>query len=131
MTMATLNVFDPALCCTTGVCGAEVDASLVRFAADVDWLKGQGAEVRRFNLAQEPGVFAANTTVHQALMQDGVSCLPLLMVDGEVVSRGAYPDRSELARLMDVEAEKSPQALRLLPIGTKASQSCTPDSGCC
>ncbi|MDB9569161.1 arsenic metallochaperone ArsD family protein, partial [Providencia rettgeri] len=52
--MKKLEVFDPALCCSTGVCGTEVDQALVDFATDVDWLKKQGASIRRFNLAQEP-----------------------------------------------------------------------------
>jgi hypothetical protein len=29
-----LDVFDPAMCCSTGVCGPEVDPQLVQFAAD-------------------------------------------------------------------------------------------------
>jgi hypothetical protein len=35
----TLCVFDPAMCCSTGVCGPSVDPELARFAADLDWLK--------------------------------------------------------------------------------------------
>jgi len=129
--MAALKVFDPALCCSSGVCGAEVDESLVRFAADVEWLRSQGHEVRRFNLAQEPGAFAADATVQQALMQEGVNCLPLLMLDGEVIGRGAYPDRSELSRLTTVVANESRRALLSLPVDATASQGCTPGSGCC
>lgn len=37
MKTASIEIFEPALCCSTGVCGPEVDESLVRFAADVDW----------------------------------------------------------------------------------------------
>ena len=51
--MATIQIFDPALCCSTGVCGVEVDQALVSFAADVDWAKQNGAQVERFNLAQQ------------------------------------------------------------------------------
>jgi hypothetical protein len=39
------------------VCGPEVDGDLVRFAADLDWLKKQGVAVERYNVAQEPGAF--------------------------------------------------------------------------
>lgn len=41
--MKKLEVFDPALCCSTGVCGTDIDQALVNFATDVDWLKKQGA----------------------------------------------------------------------------------------
>ena len=49
--MPSIQIFDPALCCSTGVCGVEVDQNLVNFAADVDWAKQHGAQVERFNLA--------------------------------------------------------------------------------
>jgi hypothetical protein len=45
--MSEIQVFDPALCCSTGVCGAEVDDTLVRFAADVEWLKRRGVAPSR------------------------------------------------------------------------------------
>jgi hypothetical protein len=131
MIMTTLTVFDPALCCSTGVCGPDVDESLVRFAADVAWLESQGVEVHRFNLAQEPGAFAASEVVRRSLIGEGVSCLPLLVVDGEIVARGAYPPRAELARIAATatgEASPHPRGLPVqgLPIG-----GCAPGSGCC
>ncbi|MEX2621006.1 MAG: arsenic metallochaperone ArsD family protein, partial [Egibacteraceae bacterium] len=58
MMMVTVEVFDPAMCCSTGVCGPSVDPALARFASDLDWLGEQGAQVRRYNLGQEPGAFA-------------------------------------------------------------------------
>jgi hypothetical protein len=129
--MATLTVYDPALCCSTGVCGPDVDESLVHFAADVEWLKRQGVEVRRYNLGQEPGAFAASEEVRNALVQQGTDCLPLLVLDGEVVARGAYPARAELARLAGIEpAEPRPQPLGL-PVRGLPVQDCAPGSGCC
>jgi hypothetical protein len=61
--MKTIQIFDPALCCSTGVCGVDVDQALVSFSADVDWAKQNGAQIERFNLAQQPLVFAENATV--------------------------------------------------------------------
>jgi hypothetical protein len=55
--MKTLTVFDPAMCCSTGVCGSDVDQVLVDFSADVQWLKGRGVQVERYNLAQQPMSF--------------------------------------------------------------------------
>ena len=46
--MKTLTVFDPAMCCSTGVCGSDVDQVLVDFSADVQWLKERGVQVERF-----------------------------------------------------------------------------------
>ena len=69
--MPNIQIFDPALCCSTGVCGVEVDQNLVNFAADVDWAKQNGAQVERFNLAQQPLAFAENLTVKGFLERSG------------------------------------------------------------
>ena len=58
--MKKIEVFDPALCCNSGVCGTDVDQALVTFSADVDWLKQQGGAISRYNLSQQPMVFVEN-----------------------------------------------------------------------
>lgn len=92
-----VEVFDPPLCCSTGVCGPAADPALARFAADLDWLRNQGVDVERYNLAQQPGAFAAHAAVRQALAEGGPSCLPLILVNGRIVSRGGRPSRADLA----------------------------------
>lgn len=101
--MTKLALYDPPMCCSTGVCGPVVDPTLPRVAADLDWLKRQGVEVERYNLAQQPQAFASNPAVTAALREHGNDCLPLVLVNGEVASRGSYPTRFELARLAGVE----------------------------
>ncbi|WP_425523397.1 arsenite efflux transporter metallochaperone ArsD [Rhodomicrobium vannielii] len=96
--MPTIQVFDPALCCSTGVCGVEADQKLIDFAADVSWLKNQGGMIERFNLAKEPLAFAENPAVKGFLERSGQDALPLILVDGEVALAGRYPQRAELAR---------------------------------
>ncbi|WP_028456045.1 arsenite efflux transporter metallochaperone ArsD [Chitinilyticum litopenaei] len=96
--MKTIQIFDPALCCSTGVCGVDVDQQLVAFAADVDWARQQGVQIERFNLAQEPLAFAGNATVKAFLERSGAEALPLILLDGEVALAGRYPQRAELAR---------------------------------
>jgi hypothetical protein len=91
------------MCCSTGVCGPAVDPVLARFAADLHWLANQGIAVERFNLAQQPQAFAANELVKGALRQYGNKCLPLVLLDGAIVSQGAYPARADLARTAGVE----------------------------
>ena len=95
--MTAVRVFDPAMCCSSGVCGPSVDPLLARFAADLDWLKSQGISVERFNLAQQPGAFAEDAAVHAALEARGDASLPLVKVNDEVKSSGIYPSRAELA----------------------------------
>lgn len=95
--MSTVQVFDPPMCCATGVCGPEVDSRLVQFAADLDWLATRGVTIRRFNLAQEPLSFAENTAVKALLDRSNGAELPAVVVDGAVVATGRYPTRDELA----------------------------------
>ena len=102
--MKTIQVFDPAMCCSSGVCGADVDQQLVGFSADVDWAKQNGIAIERFNLAQQPMAFAENAIVKGLLERSGESALPVILVDGEVALAGRYPSRDDLARWAGVTA---------------------------
>ena len=97
--MKRLEVYDLAMCCSTGVCGPVVDPALVRFAADLKWLQEQGVEVQRFNLSQNPDACVENDQVKQALTEKGAAALPMFMDGGRVFSSGRYPERDELAAL--------------------------------
>ncbi len=103
--MKKIEVFEPAMCCNTGVCGVDVDQQLVTFAADVDWAKQQGARIERFNLSQQPMVFADNAIVKGLLERSGEDALPLILIDGEIALAGRYPQRAELARWLDIVLE--------------------------
>ncbi|WP_277061257.1 arsenite efflux transporter metallochaperone ArsD [Rivihabitans pingtungensis] len=108
--MKTLQVYDPALCCSSGVCGVDVDQTLVDFAADLNWLKQQGVAVTRFNLAQQPLAFAQEAAVKAALDAGGAEALPVLLVDGQLRGQGRYPSRAELAQWLALTPETLPVA---------------------
>jgi hypothetical protein len=128
--MVKVQVFDPAMCCPTGVCGPSVDPVLPRFAADLGWLKDQGVEVERYNLSQEPTVFAANDTVRSALKDRGQDVLPLVLIDGRIVAEGTYPGRETLAALAGIRLTK-----KLAIMQPAESAACCSDeeaeAGCC
>ena len=121
--MIKLEVFDPPQCCSTGVCGPSVDPKLVQFAADLHWLANQRVSVERYNLAQQPMAFATNAVVNGALKQSGNDRLPLILMNGAILSQGRYPNRDELARLagVDPDTAQQPRGLKLPII----------QSGCC
>ena len=128
--MASLQVFDRPLCCSTGICGPEVDPALVALAADLAWLAGKGVAVERINPAQQPQAFAANPTVREELQAHGNDCLPLVLVDGVVVSRGQLPGRVQLAAWTGVPLAASVA----LPVMTKSccvGETSGPSAGCC
>jgi AhpD family alkylhydroperoxidase len=128
--MTTVSVFDPPMCCSTGVCGPSVDPHLVRFAADLDWLQSQGITVERFNLSQQPGAFAADAVVRAALEEQGETALPLVKLDGEVKSTGVYPPRDELAAWAGLAAPApsifSDAVAELVAIGAAIAANCEP-----
>jgi hypothetical protein len=108
MNLNTLQIFDPAMCCSTGVCGPEVDTKLVQFAVDLDWLKSQGVIVQRHNLSQNPAAFVANEAVKTALTEKGEAALPVILTNGTVTTTGRYPERNELAALFKLKAAAAP-----------------------
>ena len=120
--MKIIQVYDPALCCSTGVCGADVEQSLVSFSADVAWAKQNGAQIERFNLAQQPVAFAENSTVKSFLDRSGAEALPLVLVDDEVAMAGRYPNRGELARWAGI---------LMMATDTNEPDSCCSGSSCC
>lgn len=99
-----VRVYDPAMCCSTGVCGPDVDDTIINFASDVKWLKNRGVEVIRHNLGQEPQAFKANAAVLGRLQSAGSGCLPIVEIDGEIISEGRYPTREELGKLTGLSA---------------------------
>jgi hypothetical protein len=101
--MTTLTVYDPAMCCSTGICGTEVDQKLVNFAADLDWLKSLGIAVKRISLSQEPAAFAENTKVKSVLETSGIEGLPVVLIDDDLRSSGRFPVRQELAEMAGVD----------------------------
>ena len=128
--MTAVRVFDPAMCCSTGVCGPSVDPQLARFSADLDWLKGQGVSVERFNLAQQPAAFAADQAVRSALETKGEAGLPVVKVNGEIKSTGLYPSREELAAWAGIGGPApslfTEAVAELVAIGAAIAANCEP-----
>lgn len=122
--MNKLQIFDPALCCSTGVCGTEVEQALVNFSADVDWLKQSGVQIERFNLAQQPMDFVNNAVAKAFLERSGAEGLPLILVEGEIALTGRYPTRNELAKFSGVSSTLSDA-----PVSEE--KACCSGSNCC
>lgn len=122
--MKTLEVYDPAMCCSTGVCGVDIDPQLARFAADLKWVEEQGIKVARHNLGMEPQAFAANPAVIKE-MKAGMERLPVIVLDGHIVSTGLYPSREQLAQKLGIAA------VAIETPAAKDAPCCSPKAGCC
>ena len=117
--MKEMRIFEPALCCDTGVCGASVDPELLRITTVIDRLKKNGVTVKRFNLKSAPMEFVTNQTVNTYVNQKGAEALPVVLVDGNIVIEGRYPTNEEILTLLELPAAA------LLP------QNINNNGGCC
>jgi hypothetical protein len=93
--MKSIQVYDPAMCCSTGVCGPDIDPILPQVAGFLYQLKEHGVTVERYNLSQQPLAFVQNRQVNALLQSEGVEVLPLFFIDGELALKGCYPDHEK------------------------------------
>lgn len=132
-----LEIFDPPMCCSTGICGPEVDPDLVEFANDLNWLKRQGVDVQRYNMSQTPEAFVDNPAVCEVVAEHGTEVLPLIVLDGKVVSKSRYPSRAELAEIAGTantdapvngvnDSIFTPQVAELVALGAAIASNCEP-----
>lgn len=106
--MKKISVYDPPLCCSTGVCGPSVDPALTRFAGFLAKLKESGVEVERYNLAQQPMAFAQNAEVRSLMEKEGVEALPLVFIDDDLVCKGDYPEpEAQKSLILQISAQKN------------------------
>ncbi len=85
-----------------GTCGVIQDRTFEVFEEELDWLEACGTFVERFDPATDPSEVDRRKAVKETLAAEGDRCLPLILGDGTIVSRGAYPSRTQLAHLVSV-----------------------------
>jgi Arsenical resistance operon protein ArsD len=125
-----IEVFEPAMCCSTGVCGPSVPPALARFAGDLEWLAGMGVEVTRYNLAHQPQAFVSSEPARDALSRRGEEALPLILLEGEPVSSGRYPYRAELAAWVGVPVPRAEVPVTMAPPSSANGGCCGGGGGC-
>ena len=141
----TLKVFDPAMCCSTGVCGPKVDSALVEFASALKTVAEYGIAVERWNLAQQPEAFVQNSQVKKHLTELGNQALPFIYINNELKLTGRYPTTKEIFALLELTGKgksvigiqtgggvKPFAILDANANNEKATNGpCCPDGGCC
>ena len=122
--MKTMYIYEPALCCETGVCGVSVDPELLRISTVVNNLKKQDVKIQRYNLNSNPQAFIDNAEINQLIMKEGVEALPATVVDGRIVKTQAYPANGEIAKLLGI-----PESY--LEAEQQNKGGCCCEGGCC
>lgn len=100
--MKKVEIFDPPMCCPTGVCGPAIDPELLRIATVINSLKEKGADISRHGLSSDPMVFITRQVINDILQNEGAEVLPVTLVDGQVVKTKAYPTNQELSDWLEV-----------------------------
>ncbi len=121
-----IEIYDPAMCCPTGVCGPSIDPELVRIQEALRQIQKQAPEVKveRFGLSSDPQAFVANANVAELLKNEGPQCLPLAFADGELVSKGRYPGNEQLQAILKRDGVD-------VTLGEKKKSACCCGPGCC
>lgn len=94
--MKDISIYDPAMCCSTGLCGPNINPELLRIATALQVLERQGIKIGRHNLSSEPMAYVTNKAVNDYMKAHGADCLPLTLVDGEIVLSATYPTNNQL-----------------------------------
>lgn len=120
--MKKIEIFDPAMCCSTGVCGPSVDEELMRIAAVINSLMEYEIVIQRHGLSTEPQDFVSNKTISSLLKKEGADILPVTLADGEIVKTKEYPTNEELSDWLDIRivaAQPGPSCCGgVEPVGT-------------
>ncbi|MBK5210979.1 MAG: arsenite efflux transporter metallochaperone ArsD [Coriobacteriia bacterium] len=136
--MKKLQIFEPAMCCSTGLCGVSIDSELLRISTSLEALNKRGIKVDRFNLSSAPQEFIDNSIVNEFVNAEGADALPIVVLDDVIVIAGRYPSNDELADVFDLEADffsasavGAPEDVKPVEENEKKSCGCSSSSKCC
>jgi len=121
--MTKIDIFDPAMCCSTGVCGPSINPELMRIATVINSLKDKGIIIKRHGLSSEPQNFISNKVINDLLQKEGVEILPVTLVDGVVAKTREYPTNEEIGDWLKIEIDSKPS--------TNSGDCCCGPKGCC
>ena len=95
-----LEIFEPSLCCESGVCGPEPDKVLIDLQNTIQLLKKAGIETKRYAINQTPIVFVQNAIVREYIKANGPGKLPLALLNNQIIKSGGYPTIDDLKVLI-------------------------------
>ena len=95
-TTADVEIFDPPMCCPTGICGPTIDQALLDLNEMVMALQSQGVSVVRYQMTSHPNAFLSNAEVMKLVREQQMAALPITVVRGKVIKTQAYPSLEEV-----------------------------------
>lgn len=129
--MSKVEIYEPAMCCSTGVCGPGVDQELLRVATFLNEMEGEGKKIIRYNLSSDPMAFVVNKEVNDIIANEGTEALPVTVVDGEIRQKGSYPANANLAEWAGMTREDIIRMVLRSQVAGNGGCNCGGGSGCC
>lgn len=93
-----IEIFDPPMCCPTGMCGPTIDQTLLDVSEMIVKLQSKGYRVERYQMSTHPNVFISNVEVMKLIREKQMDALPITVVQGKIISTGNYPSLSEIQK---------------------------------
>jgi hypothetical protein len=94
--LATVEIFDPPMCCPTGMCGPTIDQTLLDVNEMILTLQTEGVSVARYQMTSHPYAFLNNSEVMRMVRERQMAALPITAVNGKVVKTSFYPNLAEI-----------------------------------
>ena len=91
-----IEIFDPPMCCPTGMCGPTIDQTLLDVSEMIAKLQSVGLQVERYQMSTHPNVFIGNAAVMKLIREKQMAALPITIVRGKVIAEGNYPKLAEI-----------------------------------
>jgi hypothetical protein len=99
---ADVELFDPPMCCPTGLCGPALDQTLLDVNEMVMSLQRENLRVERYQMASNPNAFLGNSEVMKLVREKEMAALPIVVVRGKVIKVGVYPSADEIHAALNV-----------------------------
>lgn len=139
-----IRIYEPGMCCPTGLCGPSIDPETMRITTAINTLEKNKIDIKRFNLTSNPDEFVNNKIINDLLINEGEEIFPVTLVNDEITKKGNYPTNDELTNWTEVTigsnkpktneegccSDSNVCSIDCSPKKNK-DNSCGPNNGCC
>jgi hypothetical protein len=94
-----IEIFDPPMCCPTGICGPTVDQTMINVNEMIDSLQKEGVRVERYQMTSQPHAFLNNPEVMKLVQEKQMAALPITVISNRVIKSGSYPTLEEINKI--------------------------------
>jgi hypothetical protein len=98
-----IAIYDPPMCCPTGLCGPALDETLLSVNEMMLTLQDAGVTFKRYQMTSHPQAFLSHAAVMKLVQKEQMAALPITTVNDRIVKVGAYPTLEEMRAVLAEE----------------------------